>query len=168
MGTATKTALVVLDNTVLTNFGLIRRPDLVAGLWPGLAYITPEVLAEYRAGVQAAGLPADAWDGLPVLSLTRGESAFALSLSHRLGAGERSCLAVAVNRDALLATDDRVARKYAQKAGLLVIGSVGVIIRNVQSNKLELTEAQSLLNALIQSGYRSPIKRLDEYFDEGR
>jgi predicted nucleic acid-binding protein len=105
---------------------------------------------------------------LPVLSLTRGESAFALSLSHRLGAGERSCLAVAVNRDALLATDDRIARKYAQKAGLLVIGSVGVIIRNVQSNKLELTEAQSLLNALIQSGYRSPIKRLDEYFDEGR
>ncbi len=62
--------IVVLDNTVLTNFGLVNRADLVTDLWPGMASITPAVLNEYQAGVQAADLPADIWDGLTVLLLT--------------------------------------------------------------------------------------------------
>jgi predicted nucleic acid-binding protein len=164
MGKTTKTALVVLDNTVLTNFGLLRRTDLVTKLWPGSLGITPEVLAEYRAGIQAVGLPTDAWSDLPVLSLTKRESALALVLAHQLGAGERSCLSVAINRGALLATDDRVARQYAQKARVDVTGTLGILVQNVKNGKLRLLEAQSLLDNLRFAGYRSPIHRLDEFF----
>lgn len=102
--------IVVLDNTVLTNYGLINRADLVSDLWPGMASFTPDVQNEYQAGVRVAELPADIWVFLPVLTLTTSETTLALSLAHRLGAGERSCLAVAITRGALLATDDEDAR----------------------------------------------------------
>jgi predicted nucleic acid-binding protein len=98
--------IVVLDTTVLTNFGLIDRPDLITDLWSGIASTTPEVLNEYKAGVQVAGLPPNIWDSLTVITLTPSEIAMALSLAHRLGAGERSCLAAAISRNALIATDD--------------------------------------------------------------
>jgi predicted nucleic acid-binding protein len=166
MGKTTKTALVVLDNTVLTNFGLLRRTDLVTELWPGWACSTPEVLAEYSAGIQAVGLPPDAWRDLPVMSLRSSENALALRLAHRLGAGERSCLAVAINRGALLATDDRVARQYAQKARLEVTGSLGILVQNVKTGRLSLVQAQSLLDTLRAAGYRSPSQSLDEFFDD--
>jgi hypothetical protein len=67
MGKKTKTALVVLDNTILTNFGLLHRSALVTELWPEWVCSTPDVMTEYNAGVQAVGLPPDAWNDLPVL-----------------------------------------------------------------------------------------------------
>jgi predicted nucleic acid-binding protein len=155
--------LVVLDNTVLTNFGIIHRADLVTNLWPGMACITPEVLSEYRDGVQVAELPADIWDCLPVVKLTSSEMALALSLAHRLGAGERSCLAVAISRGALFASDDEDARRNAKRANAPVVGTVGILIRNIQQNRVSLMDAQGLLDAMIAAGYRSPISRLDDY-----
>jgi predicted nucleic acid-binding protein len=163
MGKENKSSCVVLDNTVLTNYGLIRRSYLITNLWTGMIYLTPEVLAEYKTGIQAVGLPPDIWESLPVLTLTPSEIAFAMSLTHRLGAGERSCLAVAVNRNALVATDDRIARQYAKKSGLAIIGSVGILLRNVQRNNLSLNDAQTILDEMISAGYRSPIQRLDEF-----
>jgi predicted nucleic acid-binding protein len=127
MGRTTTESLVILDNTVLTNFGLVQRPDLVMRLWPGTVCTTQEVVDEYQAGVRVAGLLPEAWEDLPVLDLTPSEIAFSLSLPQRLGAGERACLAVAVNRQTILATDDRDARQYAQRADLTVAGSVGIL-----------------------------------------
>jgi predicted nucleic acid-binding protein len=155
--------IVVLDNTVLTNYSLVNRADLVIDLWPGIASITPDVLTEYTAGVQAAGLPANIWDCLPVLTLTASEIALALGLSHRLGAGERSCLAVAISRGALFATDDEDARRHVKRTNIPVVGTVGILIRNIQQNRLSLSDAQSCLDTMISAGYRSPISRLDDY-----
>jgi predicted nucleic acid-binding protein len=112
------------------------------------------------------GLALDAWRDLPVMSLRSSENALALMLAHRLGAGERSCLAVAINRGALLATDDRVARQYAQKARLEVTGSLGILVQNVKTGRLSLVQAQSLLDTLRAAGYRSPSQSLDEFFDD--
>ncbi len=134
--------IVVLDNTVLSNYGLLNRADLVTDLWPGRARITPDVLNEYQAGVRVANLPEDIWNCLPVLTLTISEMALALSLAHRLGAGERSCLAVAITRGALFATDDEDARQHAKRAHIAVVGSVGILLRNIQQNQLSLSDAQ--------------------------
>jgi hypothetical protein len=43
--------LVLLDNTVLTNFALINHTDLVLGLWAN-ACTTSAAQTEYRVGVQ--------------------------------------------------------------------------------------------------------------------
>jgi predicted nucleic acid-binding protein len=163
MAKQTKQGIIVLDNTVLTNFGLVRRADLVTDLWLGMARITPDVLNEYRAGVRVAELPSHIWECLPVLTLTLSEAALALGLAHRLGAGERSCLAVAISRGALFATDDEDARRHAKRANVPVVGSLGILIRNVQENRITLSDAQVLLDTMIAAGYRSPISRLDEY-----
>ncbi len=50
---------VLLDNTVLSNFALIHRADLVLDLWVEAAATTMAVIDEYKAGVTDHDLPAD-------------------------------------------------------------------------------------------------------------
>jgi predicted nucleic acid-binding protein len=105
--------LVLLDNTVLTNFALVDRADLVLDLWGKTGATTPAVKAEYQAGVAARDLASNAWEDLPVLTLSPAEKAFSDMLSAALGTGERTCLAVAVHRQGMLASDDADARRAA-------------------------------------------------------
>ena len=51
--------VVVLDNTVLTNFALVNRPELLFGLWGGACATTSAVIVEYQAGIVVRGLPED-------------------------------------------------------------------------------------------------------------
>jgi hypothetical protein len=37
-------APILLDNTVLSNFGAVNRADLVLRLWPRMVYTTPAAL----------------------------------------------------------------------------------------------------------------------------
>ena len=53
-------------------------------------------------------------------------------------------------------------RQFAQRAGVPVIGSVGILIRSVQKELLSLHAAQGLLDRMVAAGYRSPINRLDD------
>jgi predicted nucleic acid-binding protein len=43
--------LVLLDNTVLTNFALVGQENLLLRLWPGVARTTTAAFGEYMAGV---------------------------------------------------------------------------------------------------------------------
>jgi len=49
--------IVLLDNTVLSNFSSIRRPDLVRLALGETAATVTEAFAEYAAGVQAGKIP---------------------------------------------------------------------------------------------------------------
>ena len=42
--------LVILDNTVLSNFALVQRIDLVTGIWKN-CITTPDAWNEFMAGV---------------------------------------------------------------------------------------------------------------------
>lgn len=117
---------VLLDNTVLSNFALVERTELVMDLWPD-ACTTPAVEAEYAAGTEGRDLPADVWERLTVLTLTPVEKAFAIRLNQRLGAGERSCIAVAHHRSGLFASDDYDARREAQALQIPTTGTIGIL-----------------------------------------
>ena len=52
-------SLVLLDNTVLANFALVRRTDLVTHLWGEAVCVTPSALAEHLAGVAKGISPPD-------------------------------------------------------------------------------------------------------------
>ena len=41
--------LIILDNTVLTNFARVQRTDLLFAVWPDLLCTTAPVMAEYQA-----------------------------------------------------------------------------------------------------------------------
>jgi predicted nucleic acid-binding protein len=157
---------VLLDNTVLTNLALVDQAGLVGHLWPGTACTTAQVADEYQRGAASGHLPADAWSDLPIVTLAQEEASLAASLSTRLGAGERSCLAVALHRHGLLASDDLDARRAAQELGIPKTGTVGILILGVRRGYLAREEANALLTEMRRLGYRSPVDRLDRWLGE--
>ena len=163
---AALTRFVVLDNTVLTNFALVNRADLVMRLWPTAACTTPAASAEYGIGVSRGLLPSDVWADLPLVTPTEEESTFASSLSPRLGAGERTCLAVAVHRQGLFVSDDLDARRAAQWHGVPTTGTVGILVLCMRGDCLSREQANALLAEMIALGYRSPVASLESLIDE--
>lgn len=151
---------IVVDNTVLTNFALVKHTVLVLRLWP-TACTTAEVMAEYQAGASQGRVPAQAWSALPIVSLNETERSLADSLSPRLGAGERTCLAVAHERHGLFVSDDLDARLSAQRFGLKITGTLGILALSVKRRILSRKAANEALTTMIASGYRSPLDRLD-------
>lgn len=73
-------------------------------------------------------MPADAWDDLATLELTGEGTQLAAGLSARLGASERSCLAIAAMTHGILASDDLGARNATGELGGPAIGTVGIVI----------------------------------------
>ena len=154
------TCMVVLDNTVLSNFASINHAEIVLNLWRELACTTPGVLEEHQAAIQNRGYPRDCWTALSVLELTRAESLFASQLPPRLGPGERECLAIAVHRNTVFASDDRDARALARTKGIALSGTLGILLANVQLGLLTSQQANSFLQQMIAAGYRAPIDNL--------
>lgn len=156
---------VILDNTVLTNFALVGRADLVIHLWPTTACTTPPVLDEFRSGVVSGLVPGDAWADLTVITLSEEEIALVASFSTRLGGGERSCLAAAVCRHGLLASDDLDARRIAQQQNVPLTGTIGILVLCLRRGYLSREEANGLLAEMIALGYYSPFNGLDQLTD---
>ena len=152
--------LVVLDNTVLSNFAQARLASIVLSLWQDQVGTTLEALSEYRAGTQAVGLFPSAWETLQILETAPSEKEFEASLSARLGKGERSCLAVTHMRNGLLATDDLLARKIAARYRITTIGTVGILVQCIHAKTLTQRQADRALTRMIEAGYRSPVRNL--------
>jgi predicted nucleic acid-binding protein len=155
----------LLDNTVLTNLALVDMCDLVTQLWPGTSCTTHAVWQEYGRAVANGLLPDGLWSRLTLVTLTEQESRFAAELSARLGAGERTCLAVALYRHGLLASDDLDARRMAQRYDIPMTGTVGILARCVRRGCLAREQADHLLAEMIALGYRSPVTDLGEFLD---
>ena len=55
---------ILLDNTVLSNFALVKQTDLVLQLWPD-CNTTADAWREYQAGVALGYLPKETWTAIP-------------------------------------------------------------------------------------------------------
>jgi predicted nucleic acid-binding protein len=150
--------LILLDNTVLSNFAYVRRPDLITDTWHHCA-TTQQAWDELQTGIQANKFDAGVWSGLEQLQLTETELAFWHTLP-KLGAGEGSCLAVAYHRQAIFATDDNKARKVGLHLGVEISGTLGFLLFAVTKQKVTLHEANNLLKIMLAAGYRSPVDDL--------
>jgi predicted nucleic acid-binding protein len=158
---------VLLDNTVLVNFAVVDRPDLVLDGPFEHVCTTPAVKAEYQMGVAEGQVPESTWGSLPCVELTPDEANLAQALSKRLGPGERSCLAVALHRDGLFASDDADARDVARQRDIPITGTLGFLVVAVKHGLCSRSHANMLLETMIDSGYRSPIDRIDSLLDPG-
>jgi predicted nucleic acid-binding protein len=164
---------LVFDNTVLSNFAAVDRISLLEQLYRGRAYTTLMVVDEIQDGLQAgyqylqsveevlsAPHPAG-W--LQVLSLDSAEEqALYIELTASLSAGEASCLAVAIARGFVFATDDLAARRAATQRNVRLTGTIGILIRLVREGHLPLSEANNILAQMIALRYRAPVERLDD------
>ena len=67
------TVPVVLDNTVLSNFALVGRSDLLWQLWGSELCTTQAVKREYKIGSDGGAVPPMAWDRLAQVILSDDE-----------------------------------------------------------------------------------------------
>jgi predicted nucleic acid-binding protein len=150
----------VLNCTVLSNFALVRQLHLLRIAGEGKAATTEEVAKEFQSAIEMGYFAPITIEWLTVLPLSEAEL-FTFEVIHRrLGAGEASCLAIAQHRGMMVWTDDRDARRYARQSGIAVTGTLGILVRLVQTNVISQAEANAMLALMVQHGYRSPLKDL--------
>lgn len=150
----------LLDNTVLSNFARVGSAGQLAQTLSGRASTTEQVLEEFAAGVRLGLLPSVNWSWLPSLRLLASEHNLYTELRQELGAGEASCLAIAVHRNQRIFTDDRRCRRLAGRLGVGVSGTLGILVRLVKTSVLSLDDADHQLQAMIEAGYHSPFNSL--------
>ncbi len=153
-------SLAMLDTTVLSNFSHVQRPEFVAQVPNATAATTPAVLHELQVGEALSFVPTCDWRWLPILTPTASEQPLATELRHQLDVDKAECLTVALMRGYHFLTDDRTARQVARHRGVVVSGTLGLLIKAVNDQVLTIHDADKLLSMMIVNGYRSPVKTL--------
>lgn len=153
---------VLLDNTVLFNFSLIGRPELVRAAFVEQVGTTDQVLQEMQDGVEIGKIPPCDWEWLVRVTLAPGESVQFETFFEYLGLGEASCLAVAREQGYRLATDDKDARRLARQLGISLTGTIGILAILVKKGELTRVEGDRLLQEMVAAGYRAPLATLED------
>jgi predicted nucleic acid-binding protein len=153
---------VLLDNTVLSHFSTVRRPDLVRAAFVEQVGTTGQAYQEMRDGVAIGKIPAGDWDWLVRVALTPVEQVQFETFHEHMGAGEASCLAVARERGYRLATDDKDARRLARQLNISLTGSIGILAALVKQGQIPLVEGDRFLHEMVAAGYRSPVAMLED------
>jgi len=85
-------------------------------------------------------------------------------------AGDVALLALALREsDSVVVTDDRPLRKTCKALSIPVSGSIGVLVRSVETEELSADEAKERLYAIDQAGARlsaSLVKRAEKLIDD--
>ena len=80
--------MILLDNTVLSNFALISHSEFIQQAFVEEVGTTRQVFYELQRGIQLGRLPKCNWEWLQQLQLTNEEKLQFNRLSVHLGAGE--------------------------------------------------------------------------------
>jgi hypothetical protein len=161
----------VVNNTVLTNFSLVGRLDILRRLF-GKVYVTYEVREEVLRGLdegygfmcqaeEEIGVGTESWLELVSFDSPAEEQSFR-EFTDSLGFGEASCLALARHRGWLVLTDDKSARRHLHREKLPVTGTLGILKLAVERDWLSVEEGNDLLRRMTTAGYRSPYRDLGD------
>ncbi len=155
--------MILIDNTVLSNFALTGRLQLLRTYCAGQGLTTRAVEAEFQEGIkQRLFLETDiSWVRKTDLR-SRAEHVLFRRFRGSVDAGEASCLSLAIHRNHNLLTDDLDARQLARREGVSVSGTVGVLVSLVKESVISLEEGNRILKAFIDTGYFSPVEALDD------
>ncbi len=155
--------MILIDNTVLSNFAIAGELILLEDYCQGKGAATEYVLAEFERGVKEGIFTNVNLDWLKSLALVDvKEKSFFRTLSKRLGAGEASCLAIAMYREYDFLSDDMAVRKIAIREMVRLSGSVGVLLELTRIDRINLEKGNKILRNFIKHGYFSPVNRLNE------
>ncbi len=148
----------IADTTVISNFALIKRLYILTETIE--ACTTEEVAEELRVCVEKGLFEFD-FD-IEIICMSNEERATFFRLTERFGRGEASCLAIGIHRKVNILTDDFDARKFAQRAGIPVSGTIGVLVSAVENRSISKEEGNELLHRMIEKGFYSPLESLDK------
>lgn len=88
-------------------------------------------------------------------------------LTDRLATDEAATLYQAWAADAPLATDDRDVRAVADSYGVPVTGSLGLLARAVEQERVTADAADDHLATWTERGYRSPVEHVADLLVDG-
>ena len=152
----------IVDNTVLTNFAIIKREDILQKVFDGVLFTANEVLQEFQRGEKRGVLPNTDWSWIQVLKIESDKERPVFErLTERLGSGESACLSLAINRNMKILTDDLETRSCAQRLGISVSGTIGLLVLAVKKGIISLEEGNKFLFEMVENGYYSPYKSLN-------
>jgi predicted nucleic acid-binding protein len=98
---------------------------------------------------------------LHLVTLTDDELRLMSELAEQLHRGEAACLCMARRRGWGLLSDDRAARRRAEKWHISVSGTIGVLVAAIRADQLTQADANTLLQAMIATAnYRAPLTDL--------
>lgn len=142
-------AVVIVDTSVLLNFILIDRLDLLAN-HPGYRFaitnhVRAEVSGQYPKEVQRleSSLQRQQFEEIVIDGFDELKLFAELHATKGLGYGECSAIAGAVHRGLALAIEDRTARNHAQRLfpKLQLIDTEGLIVSLIRSGVLNVSQA---------------------------
>ena len=151
--------VVVSNTTPIITLSLIGKLDLMRDLY-GEVLIPPAVYTEILVGGKnrsgIADLQAAEWIRVqPLVDPRR-----ALLLPD-LDLGEAEAITLAMDIDAdLLLMDERLGRRYAQRVGLVITGSVGILLEAKEMGKVD--QLGPLIDQLRAEGIRLSDELVDE------
>lgn len=156
-----------MDNTVISNFAVVRRMDILRDRYGGQLLLTREVLTEAEEGPHPASIRRaidEGWLELRPLYADSDEYLIFVELRERgYGSGEASTLAVCCTASLrIFASDDLDARNEAQRRDIGVVGTYGILTRQVADGHMSLEEGNGLLRRIIAAGFRSHSDDLQE------
>jgi hypothetical protein len=96
------------------------------------------------------------------ITLVEQEQRFYLLQLRNLGAGEASCLAAALHRNGIVATDDKMARNCCKKNNIPVTGTIGILKAACHEKMLDEHTANKMLKQMIDRGFYSPVNLISE------
>ena len=157
----------VFDTVVLSNFLISDSVHILEKRYKGRGVITSEVYDEISAGIsQISSLGRIDWliekDILSLCSLIRKEREYFREMIAFLGHGEASCIAFARDRNVIVATDDRTARKQCANMKIPVTGTIGILKASVKDSLFTLEQANEVLYRMIASGFYSPVNSITD------
>ena len=154
----------IVDTTIFSNFAHAGRPQLLQGILQGRAITTEKVMSELRRGEELELVPRCDWGWMELAVLQPTEVSLSEEIGRIVHPAEAECLAVAIVRGAVFLSDDFAARRLAVARGVVVSGTLGVLRGLIEGDSVTLAEADGFLRAMIEHGYRSPVRSLRELF----
>ncbi len=155
----------VFDTVALSNFLLSDSIFILENRYRRNGRITWEIYDEISAGMveypklkQIDRLVDD--QIFKLVSLSRQEHEHFRELIAHLGKGEASCIAYAKERNAIVVTDDRTARKQCALMKIPVTGTIGILKASVFEEQIPLDQTDEVLTKMIEAGFYSPLRSI--------
>lgn len=157
--------IVVLDSSVLINFLVLNRADLLRqhpyySFWI-TDHVRKEITRDYPQQVERLEQALQqGWIQQTALTNEQEITIFGqLALGQRLGAGECAAIAAAIHQNGWVALDDKVARKEARKISrtIKLIDTQTLIVSMIQQGLLSI-EAADVMKTVWEKQYRFRLK----------
>jgi predicted nucleic acid-binding protein len=167
--TDTPNNATVLNTTVLSNFAHVDHVELLVAL-PRLVTVDA-VQTELDEGRDTHHYLEHALDALedeiPVVTPSAPAQEREADLLESLDPGEAQAVAVAAEAEGMVVTDDGDARELASQRGIQLTGSIGLLVRFVENDRLTADTADTYLKRWIdEAGFRSPARDFRRFLED--